>query len=128
MSFVITTPEMVGAAATDLAGVGSTLGAANAAAAGPTTAVLAAAQDEVSAGIAALFSAHAQQYQQLRQAAAAFHDQFVAALNAGAGAYASAEAANASPLQPRLGEPHRPVVAVSGQPRAPPPAPAVNIC
>jgi hypothetical protein len=31
--------------------------------------------------------------------AAAFHDQFVQALNAGAGSYASAEAANASPLQ-----------------------------
>ena len=127
MSFVITTPEMVAAAATDLAGVGSTLGAANAAAAGPTTAVLAAAQDEVSAGIAALFSAHAQQYQQLRQAAAAFHDQFVAALNAGAGAYASAEAANASPLQPLLDALNAPFVALTGQPGAPPPAQAFNI-
>ena len=57
MSFVITAPEMLGTAATDLAGLGSTLSAANASAAAQTTGVLAAAEDEVSAAIAALFSA-----------------------------------------------------------------------
>jgi hypothetical protein len=50
---------MVAAAATDLARVGSSISAANAAAATQTTAVVAAGADEVSAGIAALFGAHA---------------------------------------------------------------------
>ena len=38
-------------------------------------------------------------FQALSAQAAAFHAQFVQALNAGAGSYAAAEAANASPLQ-----------------------------
>jgi hypothetical protein len=42
MSFVITAPELRAAAAHDLAGIGSTINAANAAAAAPTSAVLAA--------------------------------------------------------------------------------------
>jgi hypothetical protein len=48
MSFVIAAPEFVTAAASDLASIGSTIGAANAAAAFPTTGVLAAGADEVS--------------------------------------------------------------------------------
>jgi PE family len=55
MSFVIAAPELVTAAATDLANVGSSLGSANAAAALPTTEILAAAEDEVSAAIASVF-------------------------------------------------------------------------
>jgi PE family len=43
MSFVIATPELVTAAATDLANIGSTLNAANAAATAATTRVIAAA-------------------------------------------------------------------------------------
>lgn len=61
--------------------------------------MIAAGADEVSAGIAALFGAHARAYQALSAQAAAFHAQFVQALNAGAGSYAAAEGANASPLQ-----------------------------
>ncbi|WP_459758544.1 PE family protein, partial [Mycobacterium riyadhense] len=98
MSFVFAVPDMLGAAATDLARLGSTLSAANAAAEAQTTALLAAGEDEVSAALAALFSAHGQGYQVLSVQAAGFHDQFVRALTAGAGAYASADAANASPL------------------------------
>ena len=52
MSYVIAAPEMIAAAATDLANIGSSLSEANAAAAAPTTGVLAAAEDEVSAAIA----------------------------------------------------------------------------
>ncbi|WP_237079725.1 PE family protein, partial [Mycobacterium tuberculosis] len=92
MSFVSVAPEIVVAAATDLAGIGSAISAANAAAAAPTTAVLAAGADEVSAAIAALFSGHAQAYQALSAQAAAFHQQFVQTLAGGAGAYAAAEA------------------------------------
>ncbi|KAA1249664.1 PE family protein, partial [Mycobacterium simiae] len=102
MSFLIAVPEVLGSAAVDLADIGSTLSAANTAAAAQTTGVLAAAQDEVSAAIAALFSGHGQTYQALSTQAAAFHAQFVQALTAGAGAYAGAEAASASPLQQLL--------------------------
>ncbi|NKE24987.1 PE family protein, partial [Mycobacterium tuberculosis] len=49
MSFVIAAPETLVRAASDLANIGSTLGAANAAALGPTTELLAAGADEVSA-------------------------------------------------------------------------------
>lgn len=56
MSFVVAAPEFVAAATTDLANLGST----NAAAAFPTTSVITAGADQVSAGIAALFGAHAQ--------------------------------------------------------------------
>lgn len=99
MSFVIVAPEALMSVASEVAGIGSVLNAANAAAAAPTTGVLAAAADEVSAAMAALFGAHAQEYQRLSAQAAGFHAQFVQALNAGVNSYASAEAANASPLQ-----------------------------
>lgn len=54
MSYVLATPEMVAAAANNLAQIGSTLSAANAAALAPTTGVLAAGADEVigSGGVA----------------------------------------------------------------------------
>jgi hypothetical protein len=94
MSYLIAAPEMMAAAARDFANIGSTLSDANAAAAASTTGVLAAAEDEVSAAIAALFSAHGQGFQALSAQAAAFNDQFVQALTAGAGSYAGAEAAN----------------------------------
>ena len=84
MSLVIATPDVMAAAATDLADIGSTLSEASAAAAAPTTGVLAAAEDEVSAAIAAVFSAHGQGFQTLSAQAAAFHRQFVQALS-GAG-------------------------------------------
>lgn len=77
MSNLLVTPELVAAAAADLAGIGSAIGAANAAAGAPTMALLAAGADEVSAAVAAVFSSYAQQYQALSAAAAAFHDQFV---------------------------------------------------
>ncbi|WP_459797714.1 PE family protein, partial [Mycobacterium riyadhense] len=56
MSFVNVVPELVAAAAADLAAIGSKLTAVNAAAEGPTTALTAAASDEVSAAVAALFA------------------------------------------------------------------------
>src|SRR5262249_3740838 len=68
----------------------------------PTAGILAAAEDEVSAAIAALFSGHAQVYQALSAEAALFHQQFMRAMSAGGAMYAAAEAANASPLQPVL--------------------------
>jgi hypothetical protein len=99
MSFMHAAPEFVTAAASDLASIGSTLDAAHAAAAAPTTGVLAAGGDEVSEVIATLFAGHAQAYQALSAQATTFHQQFVQLMNAGAGSYASTEAANVSPLQ-----------------------------
>jgi hypothetical protein len=99
MSFVRVAPEFVSAAATDVANIGSAISEANAAAAFPTTSVLAAGGDEVSAAIAAVFSTHGWQFQALSAQAAAYHSQFVQALHSGPGTYAAAEGANASPLQ-----------------------------
>jgi PE family len=99
MSFVMATPATLTAAASDLAGIGSTINAATAAAANPTVGLLAAGADEVSAQTGAVFGEHAREYQALSAQAAAFHRQFVQALSAAAGSYAGAEAANASPLQ-----------------------------
>ena len=101
MSYVIAAPEMLAAAAADVAGIGSSLNAATAAAAAPTTAVVAAAGDEVSAAIASLVLNDAQQYQALSAQAAAFHSEFTRALNAARGAYAAAEAASARRCRPR---------------------------
>ncbi|BBZ13812.1 PE family protein [Mycobacterium branderi] len=95
MSFVTTQPEALTAAAGDLQGIGSTMLAQNAAAAAPTTGVLPAAADEVSALTAAQFAAHAQMYQAVGAQAVAIHDMFVATLGASAGSYAATEAANA---------------------------------
>ncbi|WP_047555961.1 PE family protein, partial [Mycobacterium tuberculosis] len=98
MSWVMVSPELVVAAAADLAGIGSAISSANAAAAVNTTGLLTAGADEVSTAIAALFGAQGQAYQAASAQAAAFYAQFVQALSAGGGAYAAAEAAAVSPL------------------------------
>jgi triacylglycerol lipase len=98
VSYVLAWPETMSAAATNVASIGSLVATADQGAADATTAVLAAAEDEVSAAIAALFSAHGQGYQALSAQAAAFHQGFVQALNNASGAYAAAEAASTSPL------------------------------
>ncbi|MCV7125752.1 PE family protein, partial [Mycobacterium lacus] len=105
MSYVLVSPEIMAAAAADVGRIGASLAAGNAAAAASTTAVVSAAGDQVSTAIAALFSRHGQGYQALAGQAAAFHSEFVQALRAGAGSYAAAEAANASPLQTLLSRP-----------------------
>ncbi|ARG77689.1 PE family protein [Mycobacterium kansasii] len=91
MSYLVAVPEILASSAEDVANLGAALSAANAAAATPTTAMLAAGADEGSAAIASLFSEEAQAYQALSAQMEAFHQQFVQTLNAGAGAYASAE-------------------------------------
>ena len=92
MSYVIAAPEMMTSAATDLATIGSNVNAAHMAAAARTTSVLPAVADEVSASIAQLFSQHAANYQALAGRAAAFQEQFVQHLTAGAFSYADIEA------------------------------------
>ncbi len=99
VSYVIALPELLEAAAADMARIGSSIGAAHAAAAGPTTGILAAAADEVSTAIASLFSAHGKSFHGIGTRAAEFHAQFVQALKSAGGAYAAADTANASPMQ-----------------------------
>ncbi|OBA61853.1 PE family protein [Mycobacterium sp. 1100029.7] len=96
MSFVTAHPEMLAAAAGDLQGIGASMSGQNAAAAAPTTGVVPAAGDEVSALTAAQFAAHAQMYQAISAQAAAIHEMFVSTLAASADSYAATEAANAA--------------------------------
>ncbi|GBG38878.1 PE family protein [Mycobacterium montefiorense] len=96
MSFVTAQPEMLAAVAGDLQGIGGSMSAENAAAAAPTTGVIPAAADEVSALTAAQFAAHAQMYQAVSAQAAVIHQMFVSTLASSAGSYAATEAANAA--------------------------------
>ncbi|MBS4730219.1 PE family protein [Mycobacterium sp. SM1] len=96
MSFVTTQPEAMTAAAANLAGIGSSVSAHNAAAVAPTTGVVPAAADEVSALTAMRFAAHASAYQAVSAQAAAIHELFVSTLESSAGSYALTEAANAA--------------------------------
>jgi hypothetical protein len=95
MSFVIAAPDLVQGAAQELAGIRTSLAEAAATIAGPTTGVVPAAADEVSAAISALFGNFGQEFQLVSAQAQAFHTQFVSLMNAGAGAYLSTEVANA---------------------------------
>jgi hypothetical protein len=95
MSFMTAEPEMLAATAAQLQGVGAALAGGNAAAAAPTTGVVPAAADAVSALTAAQFAIHAQMYQAVSAQATAVHQAFVAVLHASARSYAATEAANA---------------------------------
>jgi PE family len=96
MSFVTTHPEALRAAAGSLQGIGSAVSSQNAAAEAPTTGVVPAAADEVSALTAAQFVAHAQMYQAVSAQASAIHEMFVNTLGTSAASYAAVEAANAA--------------------------------
>ncbi len=96
MSFTITQPEALEAAAGNLQAVGAAVSEANTTAAAATTMVAPAALDEVSIMTAALFSAHGQTYQAVSVQAQALLEQFTATLMASAGSYAATEAANAA--------------------------------
>lgn len=98
MSYVLAAPELMSLAAADLTQLGSKVSAAGAAAHQATTGVLAAAADEVSSAVAALFSGHGIEFQSASIQAATFRDRFVQLLNSAGANYASAEAAGASLL------------------------------
>ena len=114
MTGVLTEPQLMAAAATDVGEIHSAIGAANAAAAGPTTGLAAAASDEVSAAAAKLFSTYAAEYQAVVRQASAFHAKFAAALAAAGTAYAEAEAANATAVSGLLGKIAAPVESLLG--------------
>ena len=97
-SYVTTEPQIMSAVATDVEGIGSAISAANAAAVGPTSGLLAPAADEVSAAITNLFGAYSRDYHAVVKQAAAFHNEFTQALAAAGNAYANAEGANTADI------------------------------
>ncbi|MGO8771399.1 PE family protein [Mycobacterium sp.] len=98
MTSLLTQPELLTTAAADAQQINSAIGQARAAAAGPTTSVVAAAEDEISALTAQLFGSYGQEYQAALQQAGLFHESFVATLSAAGNAYAGAEFAASSLL------------------------------
>lgn len=98
MSQLTVQPSSITAAAENLAGIRTALAEANAAVAGPTTSLLAAAADEVSEAAAQLFGVFGLEYQQIVGQAAAYHAEFNRALAAASLAYAEAELASAAAL------------------------------
>ncbi|OBF51002.1 hypothetical protein A5787_07705 [Mycobacterium sp. 852002-50816_SCH5313054-b] len=125
MSFVTVAPDMAQQAAQDLADIRALMVEAASKASAPTTAVVPAAADEVSAAISAMFGDFGQKFQWANAQAQAFHAEFVKLINAGAAAYASTELANAeqavanainAPTETVLGSPFVPGgVAVAAQ-------------
>src|ERR1700758_4019717 len=98
MTDLFAEPGFMATAAADVEQIGSAINAANAAAAGPTSGLIAPAADEVSAAITKLFGKYAQEYQAVVAQAAVFHNQFTRALAAAGGAYVAAEAAASNAL------------------------------
>ncbi|KZS58994.1 PE family protein [Mycobacterium ostraviense] len=98
MSYVLTQPPAMAAAAADFAGIGTAINEAAAAMAVPTTAIAAAAADEVSTVIAQLFGAFGQEYQAINAQLGALYNQFTQKLVAAANAYFGDEAISAAIL------------------------------
>lgn len=99
MSYVSVMPEFMTTAAADLATIGSAIDEANLAAGPSILSIAPAAADEVSVGIAQLFSEHAQNYHAVAREAAAFQENFVQNLVASTGSYAESEYAIVSLLR-----------------------------
>ncbi|BBZ39389.1 PE family protein [Mycobacterium conspicuum] len=98
MSYVIAAPEAIAAVSGDLTGIGDAIKGAASDAAPSTTAIVAAAGDEVSAAITSLFGNYAKEFQTLTARATQFHSEFGHALTAAATNYAAAEGTNLSLL------------------------------
>ena len=86
MLFVTTQPEMLASTAGSLQAIGSAMAANNSAAAGPTTGVIPAAADEVSALTATPFAMHAAMY----EAISAINRERLAAMTGGGAVIANA--------------------------------------
>ncbi len=105
MTSLLVQPEIITSVVTDMERIGSTVSAASAAAAAPTSGLLAAAADEVSAAIANFFGTYGQEFQAAVATVEAHQSQFQQALAAAANAYVHTEAAAATALQGVLGLP-----------------------
>ena len=95
MLYVTTQPEALSATAATLSGAGAMMSAQNSAAAAPTTGLLPAAADQVSALAALQFAVHAEMYQAISAQAEAIQQQLVNTLHTNGLSYGAAEATNA---------------------------------
>ncbi|OBK50283.1 PE family protein [Mycobacterium kubicae] len=116
MSYLVTAPDVLASAAANVDGIATAINEANAAAAGRTTGLLAAAEDEVSAAIAGLFNAYGNEYQAVIRQAETFQTEFTQALSTAANTYAQAEAAAATALTTASNAINSPLQALLGQP------------
>ncbi|ORB39330.1 PE family protein, partial [Mycobacterium persicum] len=89
-------PQALECAATDLAAIGSAFSEASAAAAVPTTGLLPAGADEVSAAITTLLAGHGQRWRAFSNDYEWLHQQFVDLLNGGSMRYWITEIENAA--------------------------------
>ncbi|WP_081282627.1 PE domain-containing protein, partial [Mycobacterium asiaticum] len=103
MSYVVTAPDFLVCAASDLSALGTAVDAANRAAAHSVTSLLTAGADEVSTRIADLFSAHGRAYQAVSAQAAQYGERLVRTLTANADAYLGTEIVNAAQPPPAAG-------------------------
>lgn len=94
MTFVTTEPEAMMASAGELTGIGGAMSGAHAAAAAPTTTVLPAGTEEVSALVAMVLNAHGAMHQADAAEGMAVHMAHVTTLMTSAGSYAAIEAVN----------------------------------
>lgn len=91
MAHLLTLPEVMAAAAGDVAEIRSAISSAGASAAGATTGMAAAAEDEVSAMTAALFGSYGRDFQSLLHQAGAFHERFAQLMAEAGNAYSQTE-------------------------------------
>ena len=92
MTYLTTEPQAMAAAAAEVDGIGSAISAASAAAAGPTSGLLASAADEVSDAVADLFRVYGREYQAVVREGGLLYSRFAQTLAAAGSAYAAAEA------------------------------------
>ncbi|OBJ77369.1 PE family protein [Mycobacterium gordonae] len=105
MTSLLAQPEIITSVVADISGIGSTVSAAGAAAAAPTSGLLAAAADEVSEAVANFFGSYGQEFQAVIGQVEAYHAQFQQSLAAAANAYVHTETGAAAALQGVLGLP-----------------------
>ncbi|ORB84045.1 hypothetical protein B1987_09805, partial [Mycobacterium kansasii] len=96
MSFVTIVPQALECAAMDLAAIGSAFSQATAVVAVPTTGLLPAGADEVSAAMTALLTCHGQTWQAFSRDYEWLHQQFVDLLNGSTFKYWATEIDNAA--------------------------------
>lgn len=124
MTSVLVEPGIVTAAVADLESIGTAVTVASAAAAAPTSGLLAAAADEVSVAFASLFGAYGEEFQAVVGQVEAFQTQFQQTLAAAANAYVQTELAAVTALQAALGPVAAPNALAAAVP--PPPFPALD--
>ncbi|MDT5135942.1 MAG: hypothetical protein QOD58_204 [Mycobacterium sp.] len=98
MAYLLTQPQLMAAAAADIATLHTAINEATAAAASGTTDIAAMAGDEVSEAIKTLFNGFAEEGQAVIAQAALFHSEFAQVLASAGSLYTNVETANMSAL------------------------------